>query len=82
MIPQVKKQYVEVLGWHGYKFSNMTLEPAYGREMNIQLSACQLNAPSTLEISVAVYCVTKLHHFRVVFYCPRHKMHLYNDHAV
>jgi hypothetical protein len=45
-IPQVEKPEVEVLGWRGYmwsagvttvelKFSKMTLEAAYGREINI-----------------------------------------------
>ncbi|NP_001134555.1 myelin protein zero-like protein 2 [Salmo salar] len=44
-------------------------------------SACQLHAPSKHEISVALCCVTKLHNFRVAFYCSQHKVHLCN-HAV
>ena len=44
-------------------------------------SACQSHAPSKLETSVALCCVTKLHHL-VAFYCPQHKVHLCNDHAV
>ncbi len=53
------------------KFSEMPLETAYGREMNIQFtgnssgghswSACQLHAPSKLATSVALCCVIKLH---------------------
>jgi hypothetical protein len=53
---------------HTAKFSKMTLEAVYGREMNIELSgnssaghSCSQNAPSKLETSVALCCVRKLH---------------------
>jgi len=85
MILEVKMLDVEVLGWCGYmwsavvrpvgciaKFSEVPLETAYGREMNIQFtgnssgghsckSACQLHAPSKLVTSVGLCCVIKLH---------------------
>ena len=35
----------------------------------------------SLKSSVAL-CCDKTAHFRVAFYCPKHKMHLCNDHAV
>ena len=102
MIPQVKAD-VEVLGWPGYlhivcgcevghtaTFSKTTLEAAYGREINIQLSgnvsgghSCSQYANRTLpqlETTVALCCVPKLH-FLVAFYCPQYKVHLCNDHA-
>ena len=92
---------VEVLGWHGYtwsvvvrpirrtaKFSKMTLEAAYGTEINIIFSgngsgghSCSQHANCTLpqlETSVAMCCV----HIRVAFNCPQHKVQLCNDHAV
>ncbi len=84
MILEVKMLDVEVLGC-GYtwsvvvrtvgctaKFSEMPLETAYGREMNIQLKgnssgghSCiqhnQLHTPSKLTTSVALCCVIKQH---------------------
>jgi hypothetical protein len=45
---------------------------------NCQLANCTL---PQLETCVALCCVTKLHIFRVAFYCPQHKVHPWNDHA-
>jgi hypothetical protein len=74
------------------KFSKTTLEVAYGREINIQFSGiscgwhfCSQHANKppfkTWHICGIVLC-DKTTHFRVVFYCPQHKFHLCNDHAV
>jgi hypothetical protein len=63
-------------------------EVAYGREtlnflatalVDIPAVTCQLHAPLKLETSV-VLC-DKTAHFRVS-YCPQHKVHLCNDHAL
>ena len=76
---------------HTAKFSKTTLEVAYGRVMNIQLS---VNSSGGQSCSQHAYCmlpqhlrhlwhcvVTKLNNL-VAFYCPQHKVHLCNDHAV
>ncbi len=51
------------------KFSKMTLEAAYGREINIQLSgnssaqsACQFLTPLKLETSVALFIYARVRH--------------------
>ncbi len=94
---------VEVLGCCGYtwsavvkpvectaKFSEMPLETAYGREMNIQFMgnssgghSCSQLARSlkTCDICGIVLC-DKTEHFRVAFYCGQPKTHLCNNHAV
>ncbi len=81
MILEVKMLDVEVLGWCGYtwsavvkpvgctaKFSEMPLEMAYGREMNIQFTgnsyggnSCSQHANCKLATFVALCCVIKLH---------------------
>jgi hypothetical protein len=73
------------------KFSKMTSEVAYGREINMKYSgnssgehSCRQHTNCTLpqlETSVAL-CCDKTAHFRVVFYCPQHKVHLWTDHVV
>ena len=40
--------------------------------------ACSIKA---LDICFIVFCDITAH-FKVVFYCPQHKVHLCNDHAV
>ncbi len=70
MILEVKMLDVEILGWCGSswsavvrpvgctaKFSEMPLETAYGREINIQFTGNN----SKLATSVALCCVIKLH---------------------
>ena len=99
MIPQVKKPDVEGLGWCGYTLwgwldilpnSQIVLEAAYGREINIQFSgnrsgghSCSQHANCTLpQLETSVALCDKTAHFRVAFYWPQHKVHLCNDHAV
>jgi hypothetical protein len=100
----VKKLDVEVLGWCGHtwstvvrsvgrtaKFSKITWDAAYSREINSQFSvissgghSCSQHANCTVLqnlTSVALCCVTKLH-ILVAIHCPQHKMHLCNGHAV
>ena len=68
----------------------MTLEAAYGREMNIQLSGNSsgpaVSMPIAHSLKTWVICgivlCDKTAHFRVAFYCPPHKVHLCNDHDV
>ena len=72
------------------KFSETTLLAAYGREMNIQFSgnssgghSCSQHANCTLpQLETSVALCDRTAHFRVAFYCPRHKVHLCNYHAV
>ena len=75
---------------HTAKFSQMTLEAAYGREINNKFSgnssgghACSQHINSTLPQNIcgSVLC-DKTAHFRVALYCPQHRVHLSNDHAV
>jgi hypothetical protein len=71
------------------KFSKITLDSAYGGEKNITFSgnssggqSCSQQANSTLETSVALCCVTKVHILRWPAIVPMLKVHLCNDHAV
>lgn len=73
------------------KFSEATLETAYGSEMNIQStgSGCgglypQSMARSLKTISICgiELCEKKPAHFRVNFHREQPKAHLCNDHAV
>ena len=64
MIPKVKKPDVEVLGWR----CSLKQQQRNGRSIlwkplqwTFLQSACQLHAPSKLQTSVALCCVTKLH---------------------
>jgi hypothetical protein len=60
------------------KLSKTTLEAAYGREMNIELSGCSsgghscrqhVNYLKTSDIC-GIVLRDKMAHFRVAFYCP------------
>ncbi len=98
---------VEVLGWCGYtwsavvrpvgctaKFSEVPLEMAYGREINIQFTATALVDISAVSMPIAcslktcdicgiMLCdKTYKAHFRVAFYCGQPKAHLCNNQAV
>ncbi len=71
------------------KFSEMPLETAYGREMNIQFTATALVDIPALNILIACSLKTcdivlcdKTAHFRVAFYCGQPKAHLCNNYAV
>ncbi len=68
----------------------MSLETAYGGEMNIQFMATALvdipavsmpieRSLKTCDICGIVLC-DKTAHFRVVFYCDQPKAHLCNNH--
>ena len=70
------------------KFTKTTLEAAYGREMNKfsgnssgGYSCCQ-HANCTLPQNCGIVLCDKTAHLRVTFYCPQHKVHLCNQHAV
>ncbi len=73
------------------KFSEMPLETAYGREMNIQfmgnssgghaVSMTIGRSLKTCDICGIVLC-DKTADFRVVFYCVQPKAHLSNNYAV
>ena len=42
-----------------------------------------LNSLTTALVDIPAVCMCdKTAHFRVAFYCPQHKVHLCNDHAV
>jgi hypothetical protein len=70
----------------------MTLEEAYCSEINIKLLVTALvyipivsmpiALPSTWDICGGIVLCDKTAHFKVAFYCPQHKVHLGNEHAV
>ena len=69
------------------KFCKMTLEAAYGREINIKLfgkssggHSCSQHANCILPLWHCV--VTKLHILEQHSIVPQHKVHLCNDHSV
>ena len=47
----------------------------------VDIPAVSMPIAHSLKTSVALCCVTSAH-FKVAFYCPQHKVHLCNEHAV
>ena len=63
-----------------------TMQAAYGREINIQFFGNNSGGHSYTQhlnskLPHNLLC-DETAHFRVAFYCPQHKVHLCNDHAV
>ena len=93
-IPQGKKLDVEVLGWHGYTWSEVVrlvghtakfskMRKIYEKLTFNYLATALVDIPTvSMPIGHLWHCCDKTSHFRVAFYCPQHKVHLCIDHTV